>query len=137
MVKFLKKIYMYIIMLAGMFKDLCHKFTLLVLWREFWSGQHLMKLTGKSKVVHFINLEVNDLTFCASLQCQVHRVMNIYAIGKQNNTASQNIPTSITVLCCLATQLHCSYFNILRLSLIHIWRCRRIERCRSRWSPYH
>ena len=26
---------------------------------------------------------------------------------------------------------------ILNLSLIHIWRCRRIERCRSRWSPYH
>ena len=25
----------------------------------------------------------------------------------------------------------------LELSLIHIWRCRRIERCRSRWSPYH
>ena len=25
----------------------------------------------------------------------------------------------------------------LLLSLIHIWRCRRIERCRSRWSPYH
>ena len=23
------------------------------------------------------------------------------------------------------------------LSLIHIWRCRRIRRCRSRWSPYH
>ena len=26
---------------------------------------------------------------------------------------------------------------IIHLSLIHIWRCRRIERCRSRWSPYH
>eukprot|EP00826_Nyctotherus_ovalis_P056315 TRINITY_DN757_c0_g2_i2.p1 TRINITY_DN757_c0_g2~~TRINITY_DN757_c0_g2_i2.p1 ORF type:complete len:100 (+),score=33.96 TRINITY_DN757_c0_g2_i2:152-451(+) len=25
----------------------------------------------------------------------------------------------------------------LNLSLIHICRCRRIERCRSRWSPYH
>ena len=25
----------------------------------------------------------------------------------------------------------------INLSLIHIWRCRRIERCRSRWSPYH
>ena len=25
----------------------------------------------------------------------------------------------------------------VQLSLIHIWRCRRIERCRSRWSPYH
>ena len=31
------------------------------------------------------------------------------------------------------------FFNIQRkyLSLIHICRCRRIERCRSRWSPYH
>ena len=29
-------------------------------------------------------------------------------------------------------------YSILQyLSLIHIWRCRRIERCRSRWSPYH
>ena len=28
-------------------------------------------------------------------------------------------------------------FDGLYLSLIHIWRCRRIERCRSRWSPYH
>ena len=27
--------------------------------------------------------------------------------------------------------------NMSLLSLIHIWRCRRIERCRSRWSPYH
>eukprot|EP00826_Nyctotherus_ovalis_P050472 TRINITY_DN6185_c0_g2_i3.p1 TRINITY_DN6185_c0_g2~~TRINITY_DN6185_c0_g2_i3.p1 ORF type:complete len:261 (+),score=66.73 TRINITY_DN6185_c0_g2_i3:171-953(+) len=26
---------------------------------------------------------------------------------------------------------------VLALSLIHICRCRRIERCRSRWSPYH
>ena len=25
----------------------------------------------------------------------------------------------------------------LLLSLIHIWRCRRDYRCRSRWSPYH
>ena len=27
--------------------------------------------------------------------------------------------------------------HLQHLSLIHIWRCRRIERCRSRWSPYH
>ena len=25
----------------------------------------------------------------------------------------------------------------LQLSLIHIWRCRRLVECRSRWSPYH
>ena len=29
------------------------------------------------------------------------------------------------------------YDVMCHLSLIHIWRCRRIERCRSRWSPYH
>ena len=27
--------------------------------------------------------------------------------------------------------------SLLCLSLIHIWRCRRTPRCRSRWSPYH
>eukprot|EP00826_Nyctotherus_ovalis_P044964 TRINITY_DN490_c0_g1_i2.p1 TRINITY_DN490_c0_g1~~TRINITY_DN490_c0_g1_i2.p1 ORF type:complete len:218 (-),score=45.07 TRINITY_DN490_c0_g1_i2:18-671(-) len=27
--------------------------------------------------------------------------------------------------------------SLYNLSLIHICRCRRIERCRSRWSPYH
>ena len=26
---------------------------------------------------------------------------------------------------------------LMRLSLIHIWRCRRYSLCRSRWSPYH
>ena len=30
-----------------------------------------------------------------------------------------------------------SLLYLVKLSLIHIWRCRRIERCRSRWSPYH
>ena len=27
--------------------------------------------------------------------------------------------------------------SLLLLSLIHIWRCRRLVECRSRWSPYH
>ena len=27
--------------------------------------------------------------------------------------------------------------DLLWLSLIHIWRCRRLLTCRSRWSPYH
>ena len=29
------------------------------------------------------------------------------------------------------------FFKVCRLSLIHIWRCRRYSLCRSRWSPYH
>ena len=28
-------------------------------------------------------------------------------------------------------------FPPCKLSLIHIWRCRRYSLCRSRWSPYH
>ena len=28
-------------------------------------------------------------------------------------------------------------YSFYRLSLIHIWRCRRSTLCRSRWSPYH
>ena len=32
---------------------------------------------------------------------------------------------------------NCLLHAVEQLSLIHIWRCRRIERCRSRWSPYH
>ena len=35
---------------------------------------------------------------------------------------------------CIFTIVSLCYIH---LSLIHIWRCRRIERCRSRWSPYH
>ena len=27
--------------------------------------------------------------------------------------------------------------KLMNLSLIHIWRCRRLVECRSRWSPYH
>ena len=38
-----------------------------------------------------------------------------------------------TITCLSYLQVPLSLF----LSLIHIWRCRRIERCRSRWSPYH
>ena len=34
-------------------------------------------------------------------------------------------------------QVHDLIITHLVLSLIHICRCRRIERCRSRWSPFH
>ena len=43
------------------------------------------------------------------------------------------------VECCLYVKLVQDKYKCSKqiLSLIHIWRCRRIERCRSRWSPYH
>ena len=30
-----------------------------------------------------------------------------------------------------------AWVRTFTLSLIHIWRCRRLLTCRSRWSPYH
>ena len=33
--------------------------------------------------------------------------------------------------------LHYFFVPLWYLSLIHIWRCRRLLTCRSRWSPYH
>ena len=38
---------------------------------------------------------------------------------------------------CIRSQRGGDSAAVARLSLIHICRCRRIERCRSRWSPYH
>ena len=46
---------------------------------------------------------------------------------------------------CTTSQYYCAKIpksqrlvkKIPRLSLIHIWRCRRSYACRSRWSPYH
>ena len=44
-----------------------------------------------------------------------------------------------TTLCLVFLRSHRmgSHWEIQLLSLIHIWRCRRVTVCRSRWSPYH
>ena len=54
-----------------------------------------------------------DLTFNPSLPRRSHQ-------GKENSS-------------------HCEWnsASLFKLSLIHIWRCRRDVLCRSRWSPYH
>ena len=48
--------------------------------------------------------------------------------------AHRSDPWSLYDLSTFSNNLHIS---ITDLSLIHIWRCRRRLRCRSRWSPYH
>ena len=45
--------------------------------------------------------------------------------------------SSQITLCIIALLSTAAIAIVFVLSLIHIWRCRRIERCRSRWSPYH
>ena len=49
--------------------------------------------------------------------------------------AAINITTAVVIVA--GNLKNCSLCTVNSLSLIHIWRCRRIERCRSRWSPYH
>ena len=52
------------------------------------------------------------------------------------NICSSEMYTYILSIMCICV-FYIVGFIVLYLSLIHIWRCRRIERCRSRWSPYH
>eukprot|EP00826_Nyctotherus_ovalis_P023234 TRINITY_DN17877_c0_g2_i1.p1 TRINITY_DN17877_c0_g2~~TRINITY_DN17877_c0_g2_i1.p1 ORF type:complete len:315 (+),score=33.12 TRINITY_DN17877_c0_g2_i1:96-1040(+) len=47
------------------------------------------------------------------------------------------IPYSYSKLCRFIARVKTRKQLLNVLSLIHICRCRRIERCRSRWSPYH
>ena len=42
-----------------------------------------------------------------------------------------------TCLCIVWSVMYLRAHMPVYLSLIHIWRCRRITGCRSRWSPYH
>ena len=53
------------------------------------------------------------------------------------NLLTPNSSKTEFLLTGLTKQLAKIHNSSLNLSLIHIWRCRRIERCRSRWSPYH
>eukprot|EP00826_Nyctotherus_ovalis_P004143 TRINITY_DN10865_c0_g1_i4.p1 TRINITY_DN10865_c0_g1~~TRINITY_DN10865_c0_g1_i4.p1 ORF type:complete len:100 (+),score=22.23 TRINITY_DN10865_c0_g1_i4:144-443(+) len=50
-----------------------------------------------------------------------------------------NLDIQLSVKISTAKKYYSNYISakFKYLSLIHICRCRRIERCRSRWSPYH
>ena len=54
-----------------------------------------------------------------------------------SNDISQKTKVSVTIWPKDIYLLNIKIVHVVHLSLIHIWRCRRIERCRSRWSPYH
>ena len=74
--------------------------------------------------------------FFSPLLFMIHWFIYIYgskAAGREKSAL--NVPTSPS-----RKKSPCPNYPSYRLkslSLIHIWRCRRIERCRSRWSPYH
>ena len=64
-----------------------------------------------------------------------------YSAVPQTRNHISRVNTSYTLKKCITVKDQ-QYFltqiwKLSSLSLIHIWRCRRRLRCRSRWSPYH
>ena len=99
-------------------------------WNDFVSGR--TDLVNVVNVVNIVNVAVvNDLF------CKVCRNMLCFTCCFTNDFL---IPLAVI----LASSLDTNNEYILernptnsKLSLIHIWRCRRSTLCRSRWSPYH
>ena len=74
---------------------------------------------------------------CSTVICNVLGVKTVTTNAFSFFCEHLTVPvTSIHVIVVKPAKLMLSS-TASHLSLIHIWRCRRIERCRSRWSPYH
>ena len=77
----------------------------------------------KRELVNYMKIVSKEL----GVKCSFCHIPNDYSSDKKaNKTVAREM--------ILMTQ---NANSVLNLSLIHICRCRRIERCRSRWSPYH
>ena len=105
----------------------CH--TYIYTWRNFYKKSK--EQNGKTKkniytwyiwVWHCGICDIQDVTNMEQKKFFIYIYLYIYKFAK------------IRILWTWYRSMQTMYFY---LSLIHIWRCRRIERCRSRWSPYH
>ena len=98
---------------------------LLYLWNHWWALQF-----NWLSAVWFIRESPDFLL-------QITSVLNnvIHVLSRGRGTTSHTFSSMKSKRCC--HNLQSALLKNQRLSLIHIWRCRRIERCRSRWSPYH
>ena len=82
-----------------------------------------------------------ELTACSSIDVQ-HYLLSFNheteTINVKKHKSFQSLMAHWAALISVSLALSQTPVSTLwDLSLIHIWRCRRIERCRSRWSPYH
>ena len=66
-------------------------------------------------------------------QKRMNRALNSLCLSFLKSFNKMDIGCIISLY--LRSSIHTE--NIQGLSLIHIWRCRRLLTCRSRWSPYH
>ena len=58
-----------------------------------------------------------------------HQIQRLFNSGSQSSKLCWKLQNINDIYICTPV--------IIKLSLIHIWRCRRSTLCRSRWSPYH
>ena len=114
-------------------------------WQRWWwqCGSDLCRVVRRWKTRMWMRLTERMKDFVPTVGCRMLKrtVCNFERWGSRWSGYGDNRRGSST-----ARRLNSNQFRKIRrlrgnllqvLSLIHIWRCRRIERCRSRWSPYH
>ena len=78
------------------------------------------------------------VTHCCKKYRHTLTYSNILQHAAWNTPAYRAAYMYIKEICSLIQWIHEPSHGIeYILSLIHIWRCRRVSECRSRWSPYH
>ena len=111
----------------------CHSFSL----RQRHPGHIVAVLASGSTAFQTSNLSKAHETR-NSLSSSYSQVVLIYLYPFRRNSLLKSTPQPQIAKKTLNPYFKSSRsFKVIDLSLIHIWRCRRIERCRSRWSPYH
>ena len=92
--------------------------------RPTWMSKRPMLSTVPVRLFRITNTTPRKLSSASKWPSECHR------------KACVHCPMSMSILYKAEGKTAICWIAVC-LSLIHIWRCRRIERCRSRWSPYH
>ena len=100
-----------------------------------WSPRHWklpLNVKDLPKLLRLQNLLFQKESNNLSLQSSLHSLNN--SLMMSDSCPINHVLRHHTT--CLSKQ-QWVFLSLFHLSLIHIWRCRRRLRCRSRWSPYH
>ena len=111
-------------------------------WRCLWTGQWLVATAWRPSSRNWCGRRRTCRSPCDGCRLvrtgavvAVPRHLAVVPVGIHRQSAAAQHKTSL-LLRLGRGAAYCDQ-SVCVLSLIHIWRCRRIERCRSRWSPYH
>ena len=112
----------------------CGRINYLQRWLNWWVS--FFQLVQECQCCNFWRLNEDNIKFVI---VYMHRQSSVYVHNKQVemfhwNSVQQHACWQLFTWLDNDVNLH---VMVRMLSLIHIWRCRRVLRCRSRWSPYH